>query len=128
MQTHSMCATECEPVSACALAHDLSARPPQPLHPCLTPPRLWSGEWALARLSVWALLPVLLGFAALLKPAVVLAQAWPTKQAIKLVAVFPPGGSVDQVARILAQPLQTQLGQSVIVDNRGGASGTLGTA
>ena len=77
---------------------------------------------------MWALLPVLLGFAALLKPAVVLAQAWPTKQAIKLVAVFPPGGSVDQVARILAQPLQTQLGQSVIVDNRGGASGTLGTA
>ncbi len=34
------------------------------------------------------------------------AQAWPTKQPIKLVAVFPPGGSVDQVARILAPALQ----------------------
>ena len=43
-------------------------------------------------------------------------------------AVFPPGGSVDQVARILAVPLTQQLGQSVIVDNKGGASGSIGTA
>jgi tripartite-type tricarboxylate transporter receptor subunit TctC len=56
------------------------------------------------------------------------AQAWPGKQPIKLVAVFPPGGSVDQVARILAQPLSQQLGQTVIVDNKGGASGSIGTA
>jgi tripartite-type tricarboxylate transporter receptor subunit TctC len=56
------------------------------------------------------------------------AQAWPTRQAIRLVAVFPPGGSVDQVARIIAQPLSQQLGQTVIVENRGGASGTIGTA
>ncbi len=54
--------------------------------------------------------------------------AWPTKQPIKLVAVFPPGGSVDQVARILAVPLSQQLGQSVIVENKGGASGSIGTA
>jgi len=58
----------------------------------------------------------------------VLAQAWPTKQPIKLVAVFPPGGSVDQVARILSQPLQAQLGQTVIVENKGGASGSIGAA
>jgi tripartite-type tricarboxylate transporter receptor subunit TctC len=57
-----------------------------------------------------------------------LAQAWPGKQPIKLVAVFPPGGSVDQVARILAPVLQQQLGQTVIVDNRAGASGSIGTA
>jgi len=56
------------------------------------------------------------------------AQAWPTKAPIKLIAVFPPGGSVDQVARILAPALQQQLGQAVVVDNKGGASGTLGTA
>ena len=56
------------------------------------------------------------------------AQAWPTKQAIKLVAVFPPGGSVDQVARLLAQPLSQQIGQSIVVENKGGASGAIGTA
>ena len=52
--------------------------------------------------------------------------AWPTKQPIKLIAVFPPGGSVDQVARILAPALQQQLGQTVVVDNKGGASGSIG--
>mgnify|MGYP001627186748 CR=1 FL=1 len=52
---------------------------------------------------------------------------WPKRQPVKLVAVFPPGGSVDQVARILAQQLSVQLGQSVIVENRVGASGSIGT-
>ena len=61
-------------------------------------------------------------------PLSALAQAWPTKQPIKLVAVFPPGGSVDQVARILSVPLGQQLGQSIIVENKGGASGSIGTA
>src|SRR4029453_9553044 len=55
------------------------------------------------------------------------AQNWPTKP-VKLIAVFPAGGSVDQVARILAQQLTIQTGQSFIVDNRGGASGSIGTA
>ena len=54
--------------------------------------------------------------------------AWPARGPIKLVAVFPPGGSVDQVARILALPLQMQLGQTVIVENKGGASGAIGAA
>lgn len=66
--------------------------------------------------------------ACLAVPLSALAQAWPTKQPIKLVAVFPPGGSVDQVARLLAQPLSQQLGQSVIVENKGGASGSIGAA
>lgn len=55
------------------------------------------------------------------------AQAWPNKP-IRLIAVFPPGGSVDQVARILSQPLSQQLGQPVVIDNKGGASGAIGTA
>jgi tripartite-type tricarboxylate transporter receptor subunit TctC len=55
------------------------------------------------------------------------AQTWPDKP-VKLIAVFPPGGSVDQVARVLAQQLTKQLGQSVIVENIGGASGSIGTA
>lgn len=53
---------------------------------------------------------------------------WPTQKPIRLIAVFPPGGSVDQVARILAQELQTQLKQNVIVENIGGASGVIGTS
>jgi tripartite-type tricarboxylate transporter receptor subunit TctC len=52
---------------------------------------------------------------------------WPKRQPIKLVAVFPPGGSVDQVARILAAQLSQQLGQNVIVENKVGASGSIGT-
>ncbi len=55
-----------------------------------------------------------------------LAQAWPSKSPIRLVAVFPPGGSVDQVARILAPVLQQALGQTIVVENRGGASGAIG--
>lgn len=68
-----------------------------------------------------------LAAASLLAPLTSQAQAWPQKGPIRLVAVFPPGGSVDQVARILSQPLQQALGQSVIVDNKGGASGSIGT-
>ena len=55
------------------------------------------------------------------------AQPWPAKP-VKVIVVFPPGGSVDQVARVLAQQLSAQTGQSFIVDNRGGASGSIGTA
>ena len=55
------------------------------------------------------------------------AQPWPAKP-VRLVAVFPPGGSVDQVARVLAQQLSTQLGATFLVDNKGGASGSIGTA
>jgi tripartite-type tricarboxylate transporter receptor subunit TctC len=53
---------------------------------------------------------------------------WPTQKTIKLIAVFPPGGSVDQVARILAPALQNQMKQNVIVENIGGASGSIGAA
>ena len=74
-------------------------------------------------------------FAALAVSTLVLAgnamaqtPAWPARGPIKLVAVFPPGGSVDQVARILQVPLQTALGQTVIVENKGGASGSIGAA
>ena len=50
---------------------------------------------------------------------------WPSKPG-KIVVGFPPGGSVDQVARVLAQELSTQLGQQFIVENRTGASGSIG--
>ncbi len=55
------------------------------------------------------------------------AQAWPNKP-VKVIAVFPPGGSVDTVARILSFQLSKQTGQQFVVDNKGGASGSIGTA
>jgi tripartite-type tricarboxylate transporter receptor subunit TctC len=51
---------------------------------------------------------------------------WPSRP-VKIIAVFPPGGSVDQVARIFAAQLTTQTGQPFVVENKGGASGSIGT-
>src|SRR5262245_757378 len=47
-------------------------------------------------------------------------------QTIKIIVPFPPGGGVDVVARMIAPRLSESLGQSVIVENRGGAGGSLG--
>ena len=55
------------------------------------------------------------------------AQQYPSKP-IRLMVPFPPGGSTDIVARIVAQKLGAQLGQQLVIENRGGAGGTLGTA
>ena len=53
-------------------------------------------------------------------------QAWPNKP-IRLIAPFPPGGSSDILARILGQKLSDLWGQRIVVDNRPGASGSIGT-
>jgi tripartite-type tricarboxylate transporter receptor subunit TctC len=53
------------------------------------------------------------------------AQAWPS-QPIRMIAPFPPGGSVDITARLIADPLGAQLGTRVVIDNRSGASGNIG--
>ncbi|HKU46874.1 MAG TPA: tripartite tricarboxylate transporter substrate-binding protein, partial [Burkholderiales bacterium] len=54
------------------------------------------------------------------------AQEWPTR-VVKFVSPYPPGGSVDPLARILAAKLAESLKQQFIVENRTGASGVIGT-
>ena len=73
-------------------------------------------------------LVILAALSCLTAPLAAVAQSWPGKQPIKLVVVFPPGGSVDAVARLLAPHLQQELGQNVIVENKTGASGSIGAA
>jgi len=59
-------------------------------------------------------------------PRLAHAQAWPTRQPIRAVIPFTAGSTIDIVARIVFEPLSQQLGQSIIVENRGGAGGTIG--
>ena len=56
---------------------------------------------------------------------VAVAQAWPAKP-IRMIIPFPPGGATDLIGRLSAQRLTETLGQTVLVENRGGAGGTIG--
>ena len=67
--------------------------------------------------------PVIL--VALLYPLLAIAQAYPAR-AVRVIVVFPPGGSNDVTARIVFQKLSEQMGQQFVIDNRGGAAGTIG--
>ena len=67
---------------------------------------------------LWGLLFALAG-------ATAHAQAYPAK-AVRLIIPFPPGGSNDVVGRVIAAQLGERLGQSIIIDNRGGGGGTIG--
>ncbi|MFO0482582.1 MAG: Bug family tripartite tricarboxylate transporter substrate binding protein [bacterium] len=68
------------------------------------------------------------GAASLIAPwANAQSQAWPTRGPIRLICQFPPGGLVDTVARLIAPHLQQALSQTVLVENRPGAGGLVGT-
>ncbi len=63
---------------------------------------------------------------ALVTAATAFAQSYPSK-AVRIIVPFPAGGGVDSVARTVAQKLSENIGQPVIIDNRGGAGGSIGT-
>ena len=54
------------------------------------------------------------------------AQSWPNRT-ITLIIPFPPGGSTSIVGRVIADKMSRQLGQGIVIDNRAGAGGTVGT-
>jgi tripartite-type tricarboxylate transporter receptor subunit TctC len=74
-----------------------------------------------------ALIKSLAAAVVLLSPAACLAQSYPTKP-IFLIVPFPPGGVADIIARPIAERLGKSLGQPMVVENRGGATGTLGAS
>lgn len=75
-----------------------------------------------ARLSL-VLFAWLLGLAA---PTAAQTPAWPA-QTLRVVVAFPPGGATDVLGRLVAEGLAAELAQGVVVDNRGGASGIIGS-
>jgi tripartite-type tricarboxylate transporter receptor subunit TctC len=60
-------------------------------------------------------------------PRRAMAQAWPTRP-IRAMIPFSAGSTIDIIGRLVLDPLSTQLGQTIVVENRGGAGGTIGTA
>ncbi len=79
----------------------------------MTPTRFTTRRAALAAIAALAASPA------------ARAQSWPAKP-VRITVAYPPGGVADSLARLLAERLTPALGQSVVVDNKAGASGTIG--
>ena len=71
--------------------------------------------------------PFLMAAVLVSSPLVANAQSDYPNKPIRLIVAFPAGGSTDIVGRIVAQKLSERLGQAIVVENRGGAGGTIGT-
>lgn len=69
---------------------------------------------------------ILAGLAVLTVPLIVVAQNYPVKP-VRVVIPWPPGGSNDIVGRLVLQKMTENLGQQFVIDNRGGAAGTIGS-
>ena len=61
-------------------------------------------------------------------PRLGLAQAWPADKPIRAVVPFTAGSTIDIIGRIVLDPLSRQLGQTIVIENRGGAGGSIGSA
>ena len=66
-----------------------------------------------------------LGLLAFVMAGNVFGQAYPTRP-IRLIVPFPPGGNVDVFSRVLFRQVELELGQNIVIDNRGGANGLIG--
>ena len=64
--------------------------------------------------------------ALLLFPCLALAQSFPARP-VRIIVPFPPGGATDVMARVIAQKLSESWGQQAVVENKPGASGTIGS-
>ena len=78
-----------------------------------------------ARVAAWVLAAAIAIFAVL--PTAAQQAAWPTKP-VRFIVPFPPGGTVDPLARLVGVRMSASLGQPFIVDNRPGGSGSIGAA